>query len=108
MAEPLGISQNAYSRLENGETKLDVDRLRKIAEVLEVAPEDLLNPEALVFNMHATSGANGYHVVQNQTGITEEALKLIAERYEAQLTELRSMNERLLLVVEKLGGGTAS
>ena len=37
-----------------------------------------------------------------------EALKLIAERYEAQLTELRSMNERLLLVVEKLGGGTAS
>jgi transcriptional regulator with XRE-family HTH domain len=36
MAEQLGISQNAYSRLENGETKLDVERLRKIAEVLEV------------------------------------------------------------------------
>ncbi len=108
MAEQLGISQNAYSRLEGGETKLDVDRLRKIAEVLEVAPEDLLNPEALVFNMHATSGANGYHVVQNQTGIPEEALKLIAERYEAQLTELRAMNERLMLVVEKLGGGIVS
>jgi transcriptional regulator with XRE-family HTH domain len=103
MAEQLGISQNAYSRLENGETKLDVERLRKIAEVLEVGVEDLFNPEALVFNTHNQQGSNGLPVEHNQMGISEEALRLITERYEAQLAELRAINERLLKVVERSG-----
>ena len=103
MAEQLGISQNAYSRLETGETKLDVERLRKIAEVLEVGVEDLFNPEALVFNTHNQQGSNGLHVEHHQTGISEEALRLITERYEAHLAELRAINERLLRVVERMG-----
>ncbi|MEX1132326.1 MAG: helix-turn-helix domain-containing protein [Flavobacteriales bacterium] len=103
MAAQLGISQNAYSRMENGETKLDVERLRKVAELLEVGVEELLNPEALVFNTHNQHGSNGLRVEHHQSGISEEALRLITERYEAQLVDLRAMNDRLLKVVERLG-----
>jgi len=36
LAEVLGISSMSYSRLERGESKLDVDRLQVIAKALEV------------------------------------------------------------------------
>lgn len=45
MAYNLGISQTAYTKIEKNETKLTVDRLFKIAEILEVKVEDLLNTE---------------------------------------------------------------
>ncbi len=49
IAELLGISQNAYSRMERGETKLTVDRVKQIADVLEVPYESLMgfNPFAI-------------------------------------------------------------
>ena len=43
MAVNLGISQAAYTKLENKETKLTVDRLYKIAEILDTKIEKLLD-----------------------------------------------------------------
>ena len=42
VAEKLGISQNAYSKLENNISKLTIDRLKDIARILEVPDEELL------------------------------------------------------------------
>lgn len=36
LAKKLGISNMAYSRMENGETKIDVERLRVIAILLGI------------------------------------------------------------------------
>ena len=41
VAERLDISQSAYSKIENGETKVSEEKLFQIAEVLEVKPEDI-------------------------------------------------------------------
>lgn len=41
MADHLHISQNAYSFIENGRTRLDVERLQKIAQKLNVEVMDL-------------------------------------------------------------------
>lgn len=49
MAVMLHISQNAYSRLENGRTPITVDRLCEICQVLEVKPADLLDMIDLQF-----------------------------------------------------------
>lgn len=42
MAFRLNISQNAYSKLERGETELTVRRFYEIAEILEISIDSLL------------------------------------------------------------------
>lgn len=42
LAYKLKISQNAYSKIELGYTKITVERLLQIADVLEVNPAELL------------------------------------------------------------------
>lgn len=43
LADQLGIDTGNYSRLERGETKISIERLAKIAELLEVEMNMLLN-----------------------------------------------------------------
>jgi transcriptional regulator with XRE-family HTH domain len=43
LAEQLTMIQTAYHKLENGKTKLKVSLLIKIAKVLELAPEKLID-----------------------------------------------------------------
>lgn len=43
MAVMLHISQNAYSRLENGKTPLTLDRFYEICLILEIKPAALLD-----------------------------------------------------------------
>ncbi len=42
MSYHLNISQPAYSKMELGETKIDIDRLYEIADILEVSIFDLM------------------------------------------------------------------
>jgi transcriptional regulator with XRE-family HTH domain len=50
MAFMLNISQNAYSRLENGKTPLTVNRLFEICTLLKISPGELLaaDPDTFV------------------------------------------------------------
>ncbi|WEK37632.1 MAG: helix-turn-helix transcriptional regulator [Candidatus Pseudobacter hemicellulosilyticus] len=43
MALLLNISQNAYSRLENGKTPITIDRLYQICSILQTDPVQLLD-----------------------------------------------------------------
>lgn len=43
VASKLGISQNAYSKVERGEISIDDEKLANIALILEVSVEDILN-----------------------------------------------------------------
>jgi transcriptional regulator with XRE-family HTH domain len=43
MAHKLEISQGSYAKIENGSTNITVDRLQKIAEILEIDIINLLN-----------------------------------------------------------------
>ncbi len=45
LAYKLNISQNAYSKIELGYTKITVERLFQVAEVLETSPVELLDAE---------------------------------------------------------------
>ena len=44
LAYKLGISQNAYSKIELGYTKITVERLFQVAEILEAEVAELLSP----------------------------------------------------------------
>ncbi len=43
MALMLHISQNAYSRLENGKTPITIDRYYEICQILQVKPAELMD-----------------------------------------------------------------
>ncbi|HVS90391.1 MAG TPA: helix-turn-helix transcriptional regulator [Mucilaginibacter sp.] len=42
LAARLHISQNAYSKIELGQTKITVGRLFQIADILDATPEDII------------------------------------------------------------------
>ncbi|MEZ0487805.1 helix-turn-helix domain-containing protein [Fibrella aquatica] len=42
VADKLGITQAAYSRLENGRTRLDLDRLDQIAKLYGLSQQDMI------------------------------------------------------------------
>ena len=68
MAKELGITQPAYVKIEQGLTILKIDRLQKIAEILEVDLSTLLNTTN-IFNIafHAQATQSGYINTQNNT-----------------------------------------
>lgn len=47
IAEKLGIDASSYSRLEKGEIELTIDKLNKIAEILEVPVSYFFNRESI-------------------------------------------------------------
>lgn len=111
MADRLGISQSAYSRLEKGDAKLDVERLQKIAEVLEVPLEDLINSEPVVFHVQNNSGGTQQcgHVHHNiPEEFVQKLMDRIDARQEAHIKEWQQANARyeqltawLLALLEK-------
>jgi transcriptional regulator with XRE-family HTH domain len=98
MAEELGLTQSAYSKLEMGETEVPFSRLEKIAGVFGMKPEDVIAfNESMVFNvMHNNNGSNGF--VINNNNITESERKL----YEDQITLLKDEINHLKAIIEKL------
>ena len=42
MAEKLGLSETGYAKVERGESRLDIDRIQKIANILEISIADLI------------------------------------------------------------------
>jgi transcriptional regulator with XRE-family HTH domain len=99
MAEELGLTQSAYSKIEKGETELPYSRLEKIADVFGVKPEDLVSyNEQLVF--HIMNNPNGGNVFSNvyQQSLTDKERKL----YEDQIMQLKEEVSHLKGVIEKL------
>jgi transcriptional regulator with XRE-family HTH domain len=46
MSEMLGLSQNAYSKIENGTTELTIERLEQIAAIFGFKAIDILQPDS--------------------------------------------------------------
>jgi len=45
VAEKLGISLRAYTKIENGETQLTIERLGEIIEILHINPNEIFNSD---------------------------------------------------------------
>ena len=59
MASELGKSQNAYSQMETGKTKIKEEEIIKLAKILEVTSAQLMSDEAIVINISETKVENG-------------------------------------------------
>lgn len=80
IANELGISQRAYSKLETNQTRIDWIKITKIAEVLDMDPMDIATfDDNLIFNNC------------NQSGKFEQFINQIPEKLIEQY-ELRILN----------------
>ena len=101
MAEKLDISQNTYSKIENGGIKLTVDRLKQISDILETPVEELINAENQVFNFHNSNIEKFYGYIESLHEDNKELTMTTIKILNDQLTYLQKENERLLTLLEK-------
>lgn len=95
MADILQLSQNAYCKIENGATKLTIDRLEIIAKILDVPVDSILTSEKPVFNLENNQIDKFYGYIEN---LHEENKELLLE----QIRFLRDQNEKLIKTIETL------
>ena len=97
MANSIGISQGAYSRMELGETEITYSKLEKISEELGLKPEEIIVfNESVVFNVMNNQTGNGLVINNSQLSDGEKNL------YEQQILLLKEENTHLKKVIEGL------
>jgi transcriptional regulator with XRE-family HTH domain len=94
VAQQLGLSTRAYSKIETGETQLTINRLNEISAVLKVPPMEILGfDEKQVFNNCKQDGYIGI----NHINMPE---KLI-QQYEETIQALKEQIAVMKLLMEK-------
>ena len=98
MAQELGVTQSAYSRMEVGETELTYTKLEKIADVLDMKPEDIITfNESMVFNVMNNDVGNGLVINNNHLSEGEKNLYLQQiDLLKEEITYLKQLLDRMM------------
>jgi transcriptional regulator with XRE-family HTH domain len=95
VSEKLGLSQSGYSKIENGEVDIPLERLEQISKILNLRSEDILSfDENMVFNVMYNKTGNGF--VLNQISENEK------KQYEEQIKSLKEEIVYLKSVLDKV------
>lgn len=103
MAHELNMSQPAYSKIEKNETKLSVERLFEIANILETPVEKFLeiNPNN-VYNQTLNDNAIIYQDFQNLYQENLEKSSKVELLYESRLKDKDAMIAQLQKIIDRL------
>jgi len=111
MAYKLNITPQAYSRMERGKTGIDVDRLSKIADGLELSVEDLykFNDKKYVIQGNTNKGeakenALQFHLIINESEKSIEILQKMIEGQQKEIEFLRNQVDNLTKLLNRLQG----
>lgn len=104
MATQLNISQNSYSRIESENVKVTAERLKAIAQLLEVPSEYLISDDRplLTFNTSNNTIEKFYGNVENLSEQQKDFISQLTKMYENQIKYLQTENERLMGIIEKM------
>ncbi|MCQ4142195.1 helix-turn-helix domain-containing protein [Chryseobacterium sp. EO14] len=99
MAYELNITPAAYRKIETGETKLSVERLMKISEILDEDLSNLLdiNNKNTIHNLSNEGNGNGYVEVINND--YKDIIKDIKETYDKVI---QSKDEQIKMLKEQI------
>jgi len=92
VARKMGISQNAYSKIENNITQLTVNHVKTISQVLDVPVIELLRDD---FEIHAPAS-------MQVESITKEALLMAIASIQARLEEKKPLKHEFYPVIMAL------
>ncbi|MBC6399600.1 MAG: helix-turn-helix transcriptional regulator [Ekhidna sp.] len=98
MAVKLKMSQRNYSRIEKEESKLDLQKLQQIGEILEVTPVQLIGfDDRIIFNQNNNKEAPNIY----NNHFPEKMHRLLQEQYEKRIKQLEDEVAFLRTLVEK-------
>jgi transcriptional regulator with XRE-family HTH domain len=101
MAAQLDITQASYARIESENIKLTVDRLQKIAEILETDISTFFDASKLTIqNQTNNEGAFGNGYVENLHIENRETTKKIIQTLEDEINHLKAEIEFLRAMVK--------
>jgi len=99
IASQLDITQASYARIESQEIKLSIDRLQKIADVLDMDVLSLLDSSKVtIHNQTNSEGGNGY--VENLHIENKETIKKLIQTLENKNEHLKKEIEFLRSMVK--------
>lgn len=96
VSRELGITQRAYSKIETGETRINIDFIEKISKIFQMEPQDVLNfnPETFIqtnSTYNSQSGGNN-HFSLNQNHVDTLKEEVIFLRKQIELKDLMIKN----------------
>jgi transcriptional regulator with XRE-family HTH domain len=96
VANELGITQSAYSKLEMGETEITYQKLTRISEILGMSPEEITSfNEQMIFNVMHNQTGNGFVL---QKGLSDNEKRL----YENQIQSLKDEIQYLKKILDNM------
>jgi len=96
MANQLGLTQSAYSKMENGEVDIPYSRIEDIAKIFTLKPEDIITfNENTIFNLYNNQTATGYVINHNYDAEKKLYEDQIAN-YKEQVEYLKNMVNQLM------------
>jgi transcriptional regulator with XRE-family HTH domain len=112
IAEKLGITQNAYSRIENNQTRLTAERLEKLAVILGITPMELLSEKEPVISFSDAPVAPKQEKDEHWKEMIENTRQLYGQvicskdekiaHLENEISFLRKEKDRIMRLLEKL------
>jgi len=102
MAAKLDMSPTGYAKIERGETKLQIHRLEKIAEVLGMELKDLVSfDEKMIFNIGSFRGKSVQclYYINSAVELTQE-LENMRVKLEAKDKENQLLQEQIAQLKE--------
>ncbi|MGV7108065.1 helix-turn-helix domain-containing protein [Flavobacterium sp. U410] len=95
IANQLGLSIRAYSKIETGETQLTINRLNEISRILGISAFEILGfDNRHIFNINSSIGNNGYNYIAYSEKLTQQ--------YEETIRSLKEQIELLKFMLDKI------
>ena len=102
MADKLSMNIRTYQNLENGETKLDLERLAQIAEILETPMEELIRQDGIFIHQEVKEAGSGSGFGTGNIynyGIEKETLEKL---FAAKDGEIATLKEEIKYLKDKI------
>lgn len=107
MAEKLGMTSSSYAKIERGTTKLNLDKLQKIAEIFNMDATELLSSDkGLVLLVNENGDYNANYYSSSDSVITELEKAKTTIQYQQKLLdskdELLAQKDNEILALKEI------
>jgi transcriptional regulator with XRE-family HTH domain len=107
VAQKIGTTQHAYSKIETDNIKIPEEVLNKLAKLFGVSPEDIKSPEPVIINFHNSPQSSSYNSGEisyaNEQLLAQLTIQLKEKdkQIEMLLNQLRDMSIQQKILIEK-------